>query len=184
MRQSPHPHVRRRSRLVNPRLQGGAAIRIAVMVIVFGTLIAFLLFRDIRQALWDASYGGHFPLPTPVRVVEGILVRRLVVLFALVFAGGTLAFFWHVRGIRRGISRLVEVLKASATGDLSSPVGAPSPGGVIDFESEIEDVRSYTLGLIDDVREEVEALRTSVLSADEFARRWEGLKEKIGRVSP
>ena len=184
MRQSPHPHVRRRSKLVNPRLQGGAAIRIAVIVLVVGTLIAFLLFRDIRQALWDASYGGHFVFPTPFRVVGGILVRRLVVLFSLVFAGGGLVFFWHVRGIRRGISRLVEVLKASANGDLSSPVGAPSPGGIIDFEREIEDVRSYTLGLIDDVRGEVEALRTSVLPADEFARRWGGLKEKIGRVSP
>ena len=182
MRQFLHPHVRRRSKLVNPRLQGGAAIRIAVVVFVFGTLIAFLLFRDIRQALWDASYSGHFVFPTSFRVVGGILVRRLVVLFALVFAGGSLAFFWHVRGIRRGISRLVEVFEASATGDLSSPVGVPSPGGIIDFEREIDDVRSYTLGLIDEVRGEVEALRTSVLSEEEFARNWEDLKEKIGRI--
>jgi len=182
MRRFPHPHVRRRRKLVNPRLQGGAAIRIAVIVFVVGTLIAFLLFRDIRQALWDASYGGHFAFPTPFPIVGGILAWRLVVLFALVFAGGSLAFFWHVRGIRRRISRLVEVLEASAKGDLSSPVGTPSPGGIIDFEREIDDVRSYTLGLIDDVREEVEALRTSVLSEEEFARKWEDLKEKIGRI--
>ena len=182
MRQFSHPHVRRRSKLVNLRLQGGAAIRIAIIVLVAGTLIAFLLFRDIRQALWDASSSGHFAFPTPFRVMEGILVRRLVVLFTLVFAGGSLAFFWHVQRIRRGISRLVEVLEASAMGDLSSPVGVPSPGGIIDFEGEIDDVRSYTLGLIDEVRGEVEALRTSVLSEEEFARKWEDLKEKIGRI--
>lgn len=183
MMQFHHPHIRRRNKLVNPRLQGGAAIRIAVIVLVVGTLIAFLLFRDIRQALWDASYSGHFPSATAFGIVEGILARRLVVLFALVFAGGGLAFFWHVRGIRRGISRLVEVFEASAMGDLSSPVGIPSPGEIIDFEREINDVRSYTLGLIDEVRGEVEALRTSVLSEEEFARKWEDLKEKIGRIN-
>jgi len=182
MRRFPHPHVRRRSKLVNPRLQGGAAIQIAVIVLVVGTLIAFLLFRDLRQALWDASYGGHFAFPMPFRIVDGILVRRLAVLFALAFTGGALAFFWHVQRIRRGISRLVEVLEASAMGDLSSPVGVPSPGGIIDFEREIDDVRSYTLGLIEEVRGEVEALRTSVLSEEEFARKWEDLKEKIGRI--
>lgn len=182
MKRFPHPHVRRRSKLANPRLQGGAAIQIAVIVLIVGTLIAFLLFRDLRQALWDASYGGHFAFPTPFQVVDEILVRRLAVLFVLVFAGGSLAFFRHVRRIRRGISRLVEVLKASAEGDLSSPVGVPSPGGIIDFEREIEDVRSYTLGLIDEVRGDVEVLRTPVLSEEEFAWRWEELKEKIGRI--
>jgi methyl-accepting chemotaxis protein len=182
MRKFPYPHVRRRSKLVNPRLQGGAAIRIAVIVLGVGTLIGFLLLRDIRQALWDASSSGHFAFATPFRVVEGILARWLVVLFALVFAGGSLAFIWHVRGIRRGISRLVEVLEASAMGDLSSPVGVPSPGGIVDFEREIDNIRSYTLGLIDEVRGEVKALRTSVLSEEEFARKWEDLKEKIGRI--
>jgi hypothetical protein len=184
MRQFPHPHIRRRSKLVNPRLQGGAAVRIAVIVLVAGALIAFLLFRDLRQALWDASYGGHFAFPTTFRVVKGILARWLVLLFALVFAGGSLAFFWHVRGIRLGITRLEKVLQASAMGDLSSPAGARSPGGLIDFELEIDDVRSYTFGLIDEVRSEVKALRTPVLSEEEFAGRWEELKGKIGRIVP
>jgi hypothetical protein len=184
MKEYPHPHIRRRSKLVNPRIQGRAAIWIAVIVLVAGTLFAFLLFRDIRQALWDASYSGHFAFPTAFRVVEGILVRRLVLLFSLVFAGGSLAFFWHVRGIRLGVLRLVEVLKASAMGDLSSPAGFQSPGGLIDLELEIDDVRSYTFGLIDEARREVEALRTSVLTEEEFARRWEDLKEKIGRIVP
>jgi hypothetical protein len=182
MRQHPHPHVRRRSKLVNPRLQGGAAIQIAVIVLVVGSLIGFLLFRDVRQALWDASSSGHFASPTPLRVVEGILARLFVVLFAIVFAGGSLAFFWHVRGIRRGVSRLVEVFEASGVGNLSSPVGVPSPGGIIDFDREINDIRFYSLGLIDEVRGEVEALRTSVLSDEEFARKWEDLKEKIGGI--
>jgi hypothetical protein len=182
MRQYPHPHVRRRSKLVNPRLQGGAAIQIAVIVLVVGSLIGFLLFRDIRQVLWDASSSGHFAFPTPFRVADGILARLLVVLFAIVFTGGSLAFFWHVRGIRRGVSRLVEVFEASGVGNLSSPVGVPRPGGIIDFEREINDIRFYSLGLIDEVRGEVEALRTSVLSEEEFSRKWEDLKEKIGGI--
>ncbi len=184
MRQFSHSHIRRRSKLVNPRLQGGAGIQIGIIVLVAGMVMALLLFFDIRQALWDASYGGHFDFPTPFRVVRGILVPRLLALFALVFAGGSLAFFWHVQRIRKGIFRLVEILKASAMGDLSSPSEARGPGGIIDLEMEIEDIRSYTLGLIDEVRSDLETMRTSALPEEEFTRRWEAVKEKIRRIVP
>jgi HAMP domain-containing protein len=183
MRRSSHPLIRR-NKLVNPRLQGGVAIQIAAIVLVAGSLVALLLFRDIRQALLDASYSGHFGFSTPFRIVNGILVRRLLVLFAFVFAGGLLAFLWYVRRVRRGISRLVEAFQASGKGDLSSPADTRGPGGIIDVGKAIDNVRSYTLARIGEVRGEVEAMRTSALSEEEFIRRWEALKGKIERVVP
>ncbi|HJX14752.1 MAG TPA: hypothetical protein VJ386_03400 [Candidatus Deferrimicrobiaceae bacterium] len=183
MRRSSHPLIRR-NKLVNPRLQGGVAIQIAAIVLVAGSLVALPMFRDIRQALWDATYSGHFGFSTPFRIVYGILVRRLLVLFAFVFAGGLLAFLWYVRRVRRGISRLVEAFQASGKGDLSSPADTRGPGGIIDVGKAIDNVRSYTLARIGEVRGEVEAMRTSALSEEEFIRRWEALKGKIERVVP
>ena len=184
MRQPSHFPNRRRNKLVNPRLQGGVAIQIAAIVLVAGSLVALLLFRDIRQALWDASYSGHFGFSTPFRIVNGILVRRLLVLFALVFAGGSLAFLWYVRRVRRGIFRLVEAFQASGEGDLSSPADARGPGGIIDVGKAIDDVRSHTLARIGEVRGAVEAMRASALPEEEFTRRWETLKGKIERIIP
>jgi methyl-accepting chemotaxis protein len=184
MRRNPHFQFRRRNNLVNPKFQGRAAILIIAVVVAAGALAGYLLFRDIRQALGDASVSGHFGFPTPFRIVSGILVRQLLALFALVFAGGSLAFLWYVRRIRLGISRLTEAFKAAAKGDLSSPSNVRSFKELIDFGTEIDEVRSYTLALIEEVRGETEGMRTSDLSQVEFEKRWEALKEKIGRIVP
>jgi hypothetical protein len=48
--------------------------------------------------------------------------------------------------------------------------------------AKIDEVRSYTLALIGEVRGEAEAMGTSALSQEEFEKRWEALKEKIGRI--
>ena len=157
---------------------------IVAVVIAAGALTGFLLFRDIRQALGDASASGHFGFPTPFRIVSLILVRRLLALFALVFAGGSLAFLWYVRRIRLGISRLTESFEAAGNGDLSSPSNVRGFKDLIDFGAEIDEVRSYTFSLIGEVRGEAEAMRTSDLSQGEFEKRWEGLKKKIGRIVP
>lgn len=182
-RSSPIP-IRRRNRVVNPRIQGRAAVVIAAVVLAAGSLIALLLFRDLREALWDASISGHFPFPAPFRIVRDILVRMLLVLFAFVFAGGSLAFLWCMRRIRRGISRLVETFEASARGDLSSPTDLRNIPEFLDFGAVVDGVRSQTFALIGEVRREAEAMRTGSLDPEEFEERWDALKERIGRIAP
>jgi hypothetical protein len=184
MRRNPHFSFRRRSKLVSPKFQGGAAILIIAVVIAAGALAGHLLFRDIRQALGDASAGGHFGFPTAFRIVSGILVRQFLALFALVFAGGSLAFLWYVHRIRRGVSLLTKIFEAAEKGDLSSPSKVRGFKDLVDFGKEIDEVRSYTLALIEEVRGEAEAMRTSDLPQGEFEKRWEALKEKIGRIVP
>lgn len=184
MRQPPHLYIRRRNRLVNPRLQGGLAVRIAGVVCGAGAVIAILLVRDVREALWHVSFSGHFNFPTPFRLADDILARWFLWLFALVYAGGSLVFLWSMRKIRWGISRLVETLEASEKGDLSSPTSVRGIGEISDLGAEIDEVRSYALSLIGEVRGEAEALRTSALSLEEFTGRWEALKAKIGRIVP
>jgi len=184
MKRSPYPHLHRRSRLVNPKLQGASAVLVAVVVLAAGSLVGFLLLRDIRQALGTAASSGHFGFQTPFPIVSGILVRWLLVLFAFVFAGGSLVFLWSLRRIRKGISRLVEAFERSEEGDLSSATVAPGFEEIVDCGAEIDEVRAHTLALIGEVREEVAAMRSSVLSEEEFERRWDALKGKIVRVVP
>jgi CBS domain-containing protein len=184
MKRSPYPHLQRRSRLVNPKLQGAPAVLVAVVVLAAGALVGFLLLRDIRQALGNAANSGHFGFPTPFRIVSDILVGRLLVLFALVFAGGFLAFLWSLRRIRQGVSRLVLAFERSGKGDLSSPTDAHGFKEIVDFGLEIDEVRTGVLILIGEVRAEAAAMRGSALSEEEFADRWEALKGKMGRIVP
>jgi len=184
MKRSPFPHLQRRSRLVNPKFQGGPAVRIAAAILAAGALVGFLLFRDIRQALEAAAGSGHFAFPTPFHIVSDILVRRLLVLFVLVFAGGSLVFLWSLRRIRKGIFRLVEAFELSEKGDLSSPTDVHGFGEIVDTGAELDEVRAKSLALIGEIRGEVAAMRSSALSEEEFAGRWDALKEKIMRVVP
>ena len=184
MKRNLHFHFRRRTKLVSPKFQGGAAILIIAVVLSAAALVGLFLFRDMRQALGNASASGHFGFPTSFRIVSDILVRQLLALFAFVFAGGFLAFLWYVRRIRLGIARLTEAFEAAEKGDLSSPSDARGFKELVNFGAEIDEVRSYTLALIEEVRGEAEAIRTSDLSQVEFEKRWEALKEKIGRIVP
>jgi uncharacterized iron-regulated membrane protein len=184
MRRSPHSQFRRRNKLVHPKFQGGAAILIIAVVLVAGALVTLLLYRDIRQVLWDATHSGHYRFPSSYRVVSGILVRWLLALHALVFAGGAFSFLWYVRRARNGITRLAEVFEASENGDLSSPGNVRAFEVISDLGTKIDEVRSYTLALIREVQGEAEAMGMSALSHEEFEKRWEALKEKIGRIVP
>ncbi|MGB6410058.1 MAG: hypothetical protein WBF16_02530, partial [Candidatus Deferrimicrobiaceae bacterium] len=145
MKRNPHFQFRRRTKLVNPKFQGGAAILIIAVALAAAALVGVLLFRDIRQVLGDASASGHFGFPTPFRIVSDILVRQLLALFALVFTGGSLAFLWYVRRIRLGLSRLTVAFEAAEKGDLSSPSNVRGLKELVNFGAEIDEVRSYTL---------------------------------------
>jgi len=183
MRHPPTP-IRRRNRIVNPRIQGPAAILAAAVVLAVGSLTALFLFRGLRQALWDASLSGHFPYSSPFLIVRDILVRTHLSLFGLVFAGGGLAFLWCERRIRNGVSRLVETFEASAGGDLSSPSDLREMPEFLDIGELADGVRFRTLDLAGEARREAEAMRTSRLDPEEFALRWDALKERIGRIAP
>lgn len=184
MKRNPHFQFRRRTKLVNLRFQGGAAILIIAVVVAAGALVGLLMSHEFRQSFGDASASGHFGFPTPFRIVRDVLVRQLLALFALVFAGGSLAFLLYVRRIRLGISLLTKVFEAAEKGDLSSPSNVRGFRALVDFGAEIDEVRSYTLALIGEIRGEAKAMRTSDLSQVEFEKRWEELKQKIGRIVP
>ncbi|HBX43388.1 MAG TPA: hypothetical protein DEH27_06155 [Deltaproteobacteria bacterium] len=184
MKRSPYPHLQRRSRLVNPRFQGAPAVLVAAVILAAGALVGFLLLRDIREALGIAASRGHFGFPTPFPIVSDILVRWLLVLFALIFAGGSLALLWSLRRIRKGISLLVGAFELSAGGDLSSPTDVHGVDEIVECGAEIDEVRAHTLALIGEIRGEAGAMRSSALSEEEFERRWDALKRKIVRVVP
>ena len=184
MRRNPHFEFRRRTRLVNPKLQGGAAIPLIAVVTAAGTLSGVLLFTDIRQAMMDAAIGGHYRFSTPFQIVNGILAWHLLALFSIVFGGGSLAFLWYVRRVRSEISRMTDSFDAAVQGDLSSPAKVRGFRGLSDFGREIDEIRSHTLGQVEEVRREAQAMRRSGMSQTEFENRWEALKETIGRIVP
>lgn len=184
MRRTPFPQLRRRNRLVIPRMQGGVAALVGAVVLVAGGVSAVFLYRDARRALWVASYGGHYGFPTPFDVMKDVVLIHLLVLSAVVFAGGSFVFLWRMRRIREGIRRLAGAFEASTRGELSSPTDAGGLGEMADAVEEVDEVRSHTLSLIRQVREAVEEMQTASLTEEEFARRWVTLKEKIGRIVP
>lgn len=182
---SPIPQQkRRRTFLVNPRLQVGAALLFTAAVFLGGILFAWLCYRGSREALWAASFQGHFRFETPYQLVGGRMVRLLVVLFAMVTAAGALIFLLFVRRIRAGLNRLCEVLRTSGEGDLSSSTNAPGLRELSEFGSQVDAVRGYTLDQIRGIRAEVEIMRKEPLPQEEFRQRWEGLRDQIGRIVP
>lgn len=182
---SPLPHQsRRRSVLINPRIQIGTALVFTVVVLLGGTLFAWILYRGSREALWAASIKGHFQVDSPYQVVSDRMVLQLITLFAGVTAAGILTFQLLLRRIRVGMNRLREVLRLSGDGDLSSPTNAPGLRDIAIFGKQLDAVRGYTLDQIREIREEVEVLRKEPLSPEEFQERWERVKEKIGRIVP
>ena len=182
---SPLPYrSRRRTVLVSPRLQIGTALVFSAVVLLGGALFAWFLYRGSREALWAASFQGHFRGGTPYEILSGQVVRQLAVLFAAVTAAAVAAFVLLVLRIRAGMARLTEVLRMSGEGDLSSPANAPGLREVAIFGTQLDAVRSHTLGQIGEIREEVGVLRKEPFSPEEFQLRWDRLKVAIGRIVP
>lgn len=176
--------IRRRTVLVNPRLQLGTALALAAVLLAGGILFGVALHRVGRDALWTASFRGHFPLRTPYELLGGLVVRRLAALFGLVTVAGGAVLLLMLRRIDAGLARVAESFRASAAGDLSTPTNAPGPRGIADLGVQLDVVREQVLGLIGDLRREADLLRKEPLPEDEFLRRWKGLKERIGRIAP
>lgn len=170
--------------LINPRFQIGTALVFTAVVFLGGALFAWMIYRGSREAFWAASFRGHFRFDTPYQVISDQVVRQLAALFAVVAGANILTFLLFVRRIRAGITRLCEVLRMSEEGDLSTPTNAPGFRDVAIFGKRLDAAREYTLDRIREIRAEMEVLRKEPLSAEEFRRRWDGLKEKIGGIVP
>ncbi|MBI5420646.1 MAG: hypothetical protein HZA60_11200 [Deltaproteobacteria bacterium] len=175
----------RRVILINPRFQGRVALLFAAVILLGGAVLAFMIYREAREALWDASVRGHFQAGlTPYRIVEEILIRHLAVLVAGILLASFLLFFLLMRSIGAGIQRLVDVLRLSGEGDLSTPTRAPGPGEIASFGEQLDGIRARTLTLIDEIRSEAGSLRNEALPPEAFRQRWEELKTKVGRLAP
>ncbi|RJP25258.1 MAG: hypothetical protein C4529_01340 [Deltaproteobacteria bacterium] len=174
---------RRRIFYVNPRFQGGAALVFAATIIVGGALFGGLVYRDLRQALWDASMMGHYQMATPFEVVRESLLWHLAALFAGICVLGLVVSLLIERSTKAGVGRCIAVFRASADGDLSTPTG--DGGGLAEFGrfgDHIDAARTLTLDQVREIREEAASLAGGV-STEEFGPRWEDLKRKIRRVA-
>lgn len=183
---SPHASRKftRKTVFVNPRFQGGVALRFAAVVSAGGALFGLSFYYCARAALRVASLQGHFHFLSPYEIVGDALVRHVAVLSAGVMAASLLVLLLLVRKVRGGIGRLVESFLISAEGNLSAPTEAPGLSGITDLDGKIDSARSRTLSQIRTVREEAEFLRSEPLSEEEFAKRWDALKAAIRKVAP
>lgn len=180
---SPHP-VRRRIVFISPRFQGGAALVFAAVVSVGWALFSWHILGDVRRALEDVSLTAHYRFRSAYDVVGTGVIRHLAAL-----VGGTLLacvalFFLGVRRIRAGTERIVAAFLRSENGDLSTPTDVPGPGEFAAIGKQIDAARAGALEVIGAIRSEVDLMRRESLPEDGFMGRWEGLKERIGRLAP
>jgi len=178
------PDIRRKIVFINPRVQGGTALFFSAIVIVGAALFAGLVYEDIRLALWDSTYRGHFAIRSPYRIVEEILKTHLAGLFLGVLAVSFVAFFLLMRRIRAGINRVAEVLAMSAEGDLSTPANVPGLKEMASFGERLDAARSHTLSRVEGIKEDLAFLRSGSASPEEYRRTWDDLKGRIGRMAP
>lgn len=156
----------------------------AAAVLVASALFGWSFHRYAKNALRVASLQGHYHFLTPYEIVGGALVRNLVALSAAGLASCILVFLLILRRVRRGVGRLVDGFRRSAEGDLSTPTEARGILDVTDLGRKVDASRSRTLLLIREAREEAEFLRNEPLPDEEFARRWDALKQTLQRIAP
>ncbi len=178
----PHQH-RRKTVLINPRLQMGIAVTFGLVVLFGGAVFAGVVYVQARAALWDASMRGHYFFQAPVEIVHDILVRNILLLGGLAILACGIVLFLFVRRIHAGMTRVIETLRASAEGDLSTPTNAPGVREITFFGNQLDAVRGHILSSLAEIRAEVEFLRTTPLPDGEAGKRWQALKEKMGRIA-
>ncbi len=180
----PEQKYRRKIHYINPRFQGGAALVFSAVIVAGGILFGGLVYRDLGHALRAAAMQGHYMMDTPYEIVREALLWHLAGLSATVSCLGVIVFFFLVRAVRRGIGRVIEVLRASEDGDLSTPIDARGLSEFTRFGEQVDAARADTLSRIVALREEAASLSASGLPSAEFRLRWEELKRKIREVAP
>ncbi len=175
---------RRKIVFISPMFQGGAAVAFAALVVVGAVLFALLVSRNVGRGLADAALQGHYRFQSAYGVVGQSVVRHVAWLLAGTLAAGIALFLLVALRVRAGAGRIAAVFRISGEGDLSTPTDAPGPGEFPVLGEQIDAARRGTLEAIEAIRAEVDMMRKEKLSEEEFLRRWEGIKERIGRIAP
>ena len=184
MRRDLPRHVARRTIFINPRFQVGVAACFAAAVLVAAALFGWSFHRYAKSALRIASLQGHYHFHTPYEIVGEALVRDVAALTVAGLAACLVVFLLILRRVRRGVGRLVDAFRRSAEGDLSTPTEARGILDVTDLGRRIDASRSRTLSLLLEARNEADRMRNDPLPDEEFARRWDALKETLRKVAP
>jgi len=169
---------------VNPQLQGIAALVFAAVIAAGGVLFGVSVYLYLKHALGVASLQGHYTMRCPYEVVREGVAWHAFALFAGVSILGTAAAFFIIRLTERGLGRVIEVLRASAGGDLSTPTKAPGLAEIRRFGEQVDDIRAITLEQIREIRNEAASLAGGDGSLEDFRLRWDLLKQKLRKVAP
>ncbi len=180
----PEQKFRRKIYYINPRFQGGAALVFSAMIVAGGILFGRLVYGDLGQALWAAAMQGHYTMDTPYEIARDALLWHLAGLSATVSCLAVIVFLFLVRAIRRGIGRVIEALRASEDGDLSTPTDARGLTEFARFGERVDAARADTLSRIVALREEAASLSAGGVPPEEFRTRWDELKRTIREVAP
>lgn len=183
MSSSPHPG-RRKIVFISPRFQGGAALVFAGVVTAGWALFSWHMLGDIGRALDDIPFAPHDRVRSAYDVVGTGMIRHLAALVAGTLLVCAALFFLGVSRIRTGAERIVAAIRRSAEGDLSTPTDVPGPAEFAAIGKQIDAARAGVLEIVGAIRSEAESLRAETLPEDEFMRRWEGLKGRVGRLAP
>ena len=175
---------RRKIVFISPRFQGGLALAFSAVVFAGWAVFSWLLVGDVRRALQDVSLTAHYQFQSAYEVVGASVIRHLAGLFAGILLASIALFFLALRKIRVGTERVAAVFRVSGEGDLSTPTDARGVGEFHALGKQVDAARARTLEVIDGIRAEVDLMRKESLPEDEFMKRWDGLKEKIGRLAP
>ena len=176
--------IPRRTLLVNPRFQCGVALCFSMAVFAAGALFGWSFYRCATSALRIASLQAHYHFLAPYSILGDALIRHVAILSAGVLAASLFLLVLLVRRVRRGVGRLVESLRRSAQGDLSTPTEAEGLRDVVRLGTKIDAARARTLSRIHEIRAEVDVLRSEPLPEEEFERRWRELKTAFRKVAP
>ena len=173
-----------RIRYVSPRFQGPAVLAFTAIIAIGGAIFWKLVDGEFRRVFPLTAIQGHYTFGSAYDIVRDLLAWHLAGLFAGVFLAGSALVLLLVAVTRHGIGKVVDSLRASADGDLSTPTGAGSLGEFDRFGEKIDAARSDTLASLLAIRSEATSLASGGISPEDFRLRWDELKHRIRRIAP
>jgi hypothetical protein len=175
---------RQRLRYASPRFQGPAVLAFAAIIATGGAIFWKLVDSEFQRVFLHAAIRGHYSFDSAYDIVRDLLAWHLAGLFVGVFLTGSVLVMLLVAATRHGIGKAVDSLRASADGDLSTPIGTGSIGEFDRFGKKIDAARSETLASVLRIRSEAAALAAGGIPPEEFRLRWDDLKHRIRRIAP
>ena len=176
--------LRRKVRFINPRIQGGAALLFASVIAAGGAAFGVLAGKALRQMLLSAAVRGHFPMRSAFEIVREPLILHLAALCAGIFLAAAALFLGLAFLARRGIGRVIDGLRRSASRDLTSPTRVRGFPEAARLGGQVDDARAATHEAIRAIRAEAEDLAASGAPMDGFRLRWDALKQQIRGIAP